>query len=451
LPTYDFDLFVIGGGSAGVRCSRMSASFGARVGMAEEKYLGGTCVNVGCVPKKLFSYGSHYGEELEDARGYGWTVDGVDFDWSTLVANKDKEIARLNDVYRRMLDRAGVEVFDARATVTGPHSVRVGGREVTAEHIVVATGGWPWVPDDLPGVEHAITSNEVFSLPELPRRLVVGGGGYIAVEFASIFAGLGVHVDLVYRGPLFLRGFDDDVRHEIANEMRKKGVHLHFDCVFARIDRSEAGLHVVLTDGDTMDADQVLMALGRRPNVAGLGLQEVGVALGEGGAVVVDEHFQTTVPSIYALGDVIDRVQLTPVALAEGMVLARNLFCGAAQKVSYRDIPTAVFTHPNIGTVGLTESEAREQYGKLRLYKSLFKPMRHTMTGRNEKTFMKLVVDDATDRVVGCHMVGPDAGEIIQGLAVAMTCGATKAQFDATIGIHPTAAEEFVTMRTPVT
>ncbi len=448
MPSYDVDLFVIGGGSAGVRCARMSAGFGARVAIAEETYLGGTCVNVGCVPKKLYAYASQYGESIPDAAGFGWLVGDVRFDWPTLVSNKTNEIDRLNGIYARMLDRAGVEVHGLRATVVGPHEVKMGERIVTAEHIVVATGGWPWRPEGLPGVEHTVTSNEIFDLPELPERIVIAGGGYIACEFASIFNGLGVHVDLAYRGSLFLRGFDEDVRHEMANEMRLKGVHLHWNSLFERVDRTDSGLRVQLTDGDSLSADVVLMAVGRRPNTAGLGLEQVGVELGPHGSVIVDARYRTSVPSIYALGDVIDRVQLTPVALAEGMALARNLFAGQDGAPSYDAIATAVFTQPNIGTVGWSEAEAREQCDTVRVFKSKFTPMRHTMSGRVEKTFMKLIVDGTTDRVVGCHMVGPDAGEIIQGLAIAMTCGATKAQLDATIGIHPTAAEEFVTMRT---
>lgn len=448
MPSYDFDLLVIGGGSGGVRCGRTAAALGARVGLVEEDRLGGTCVNVGCVPKKLFSYGAHYREDLEDAAGFGWRVGEVSFDWATLVANKDKEIARLNGIYEALLDRTGVETIRGRGILRGPHEVEVAGRVHTAERIVIATGGWPWLPE-FPGRELVISSNEVFTLDKLPERIVVAGGGYIAVEFASIFGGFGSEVDLVYRGDLFLRGFDGDARHELANEMRKKGVRLHFRCMFERVERSGESLRVHLTDGDVLEADAVLFAVGRRPKTHGLGLEEIGVDLTERGAVVVDDHFRSSVDSVYAIGDVIERVQLTPVALEEGMFLARNLFAGADQQVDYRDIATTVFTHPNLSAVGLTEEEARQRC-KIRVYKSLFRPMKHTMTGRNEKTFMKLVVDADTDRVLGCHMVGPDAGEIIQGLAVALKCGATKAQFDATIGIHPTSAEEFVTMRDAV-
>ncbi len=448
MPSYDVDLIVIGGGSAGVRLARTAANQGARVALCEERWLGGTCVNVGCVPKKLLSYGSHFAEDFEDARGFGWSVGEVSFDWGTLRDAKNREIARLNGIYARLLERAGVEAYAERGVVEGPHAVRVGERLVSARHIAVCTGGWPTVPE-IPGFEHAITSNEVFALGDLPERMLVVGGGYIAVEFASIFHGFGVHVDLAYRGELFLRGFDNDIRHEVANEMRKKGVHLHWDSHVRRIDKRDDGrLEVWLDDGDKVMVDQVLMATGRAPNTAGLGLESAGVELDARGAVVVDDHFVTNVPSILALGDVIDRVQLTPVALGEAMVVSHNLFGGKDEAMDYRDIPTAVFTHPNIGTVGLSEAQARDAYDRVRIFKSRFRPMKHTLSGRDEQTFMKLVVCGDTDRVLGCHMVGPDAGELIQGLAVAMKCKATKAQFDATVGIHPTAAEEFVTMRT---
>lgn len=452
MPSFDYDLFVIGAGSGGVRCSRVASGLGARVALAESGRVGGTCVNLGCVPKKLFAYGSHYGEDLEDARGFGWNVGEISFDWSTLVRNKDRELERLNGIYEQLLDRAGVELLRGRARLIGPHEVELdtadGPRRFTAEHIVIATGGWPWLPD-FPGSEHVITSNEVFSLPSLPERIVIAGGGYIAAEFASIFRGFGSEVDLVYRGELFLRGFDHDARRELANEMRKKGVRLHFDCMFSHVERGDGGLSVHLTDGESIEADVALFAVGRRPNTQGLGLQEAGVALSPSGGVIVDDAYATSVPCVHAIGDVIERVQLTPVALAEGMALARNLFGGRDDAVDYKDIATAVFTHPNLAAVGLSEEQARALHPKLRIYKSLFRPMKHTMTGRQEKTFMKLVVDDPTDRVLGCHMVGPDAGELVQGLAVALKCGATKAQFDATLGIHPTAAEEFVTMREP--
>lgn len=448
MPSHDFDLFVIGGGSGGVRCARTAAALGARVALVEASRMGGTCVNLGCVPKKLFSYGAQFADHFEDAAGYGYDVGDVRFDWAAMVASKDREIERLNGIYERLLDRAGVEILRGRGVVRGPHEVEVDGRRHTARNIVVATGGWPWLPD-FQGREHVITSNEVFSLERFPERVVVAGGGYIAAEFASIFRGFGSEVSLVYRGELFLRGFDLDARRELANEMRKRGVKLHFHCIFERVERVGDEVVVHLSDGDRIEADLALFATGRRPNTQGLGLEDVGVKLTDRGAVVVDEHYRSSVNSIYAIGDVIDRIQLTPVALEEGTVLARNLFGEADQRVDYTDVPTAVFTTPNLAAVGLTEEEARERT-EVRIYKSLFRPMKHTMSGRDERTFMKLVVDDLTDRVLGCHMVGSDAGELIQGLAVALKCGATKAQFDATIGIHPTAAEEFVTMRDPV-
>ncbi len=449
MTDFDYDLFVIGGGSGGVRAARMSAQFGARVALCEERYLGGTCVNVGCVPKKLLVYGSHFAEEFESARAFGWTVGEPSHDWEVLVANKDKEILRLNGIYRDLLVNAGVTVIDARGTLVERHTVRVGGREHRARHILVATGGWPFVPE-IPGREHVKTSNDLFHLEQLPQRIVIGGGGYIAVEFAGIFNGFGAEVAQVYRGPVFLRGFDHDVRHFLAEEMTKKGVELCFDCIIVRVEKAGGGYRVHLSDGREMEADMVVFATGRMPLTAGMGLEEVGVRLGERGGVIVNDRFQTDVPSIYALGDVIDKIQLTPVALAEGTILARNLFGGASERVDYRDIPTTVFSQPSVGTVGLTEAEARSRYGALRIFRSVFTPMKHTMTGLDEKILMKLIVDEASDRVVGCHMVGPDAGEIVQGLGIALKCGATKAQFDATIGIHPTAAEEFVTMRTPV-
>jgi glutathione reductase (NADPH) len=449
MPSFDFDLFVIGGGSAGVRLARTAAGYGARVGLAEDADLGGTCVNLGCVPKKLLAYGAHIADELEDAAGFGWTIDAARFDWPTLIHNKDAEIARLNRIYAGLLSSAGVEVRRARARVTGPQEVEVGGSVVRAAHVAVCTGGQP-VRLPIPGAELALTSDQLFSLPALPNRLLVLGGGYIAAEFASIFRGFGVDVELVHRGPLFLRGFDDDLRAHLAHEMTKKGVRLRWNAEATAITATPEGLRVDLSDGESALVDQVLMATGRSPNTAGLGLREVGVACTDGGAIRVDEAFYTSVPSILALGDVINRVALTPVALGEAMVVARNLFAGGTLRMDYRDIPTAVFTNPNAAAVGLTEADARA-LGPVRLFKSTFRPMKHTLSGRDERTFMKLVVDTTTDRVLGCHMVGPDAGELIQGLAVALKCGATKAQFDATIGIHPTAAEEFVTMRTPWT
>jgi glutathione reductase (NADPH) len=447
----DFDLFVIGAGSGGVRLGRLAAQRGARVAVAEDAALGGTCVNVGCIPKKLYSFAAHYHESFEEAAGFGWSVgDSPAFDWETLKANRRVEIARLNTVYRQLLEGAGATIVRGRARVVDSHGVEVAGTHYRAERIVVATGGWP-VPADVPGGERAISSNEIFDLASFPRRLVVVGGGYIACEFASIFNGLGARVTQLYRGEQILRGFDLDVRNFVAAETAKKGVDLR---VGAKVRALEAGAggatRVVLADGGAVDADAVLCATGRAPRTAGLGLEAVGVALDVNGAVVVDDRYCTNVPSIYAVGDVIDRVQLTPVALAEAMALVDDLFGGSGRRVDYLHIPTAIFTHPSVGTIGLSEEAARGMFERIRVYRSEFRPLRHTLSRSNERTLMKLVVDDANDKVVGLHMVGADAGETIQGFAVAMKAGATKATFDATLGIHPTAAEEFVTMREPV-
>ncbi len=452
MADFDYDLFVIGAGSGGVRASRMAASYGARVGIAEERYLGGTCVNVGCVPKKLFVYAAHYREDFHDAEAYGWDAVTPGFTWQRLRDNKDAEIQRLNGVYGRLLGDAGVSLHEGRARLLDPHTVAIGNAEVRARHILIATGSWPFVPD-IPGAEFAVTSNEMFHLDALPERAAVVGGGYIAVEFAGILAGLGVETSLIYRGPLFLRGFDDGVRAFVAEEISKKGVKLLFDTDVKRIEQRAPGdlrLHLDGAASSTLDAGLVLYATGRRPLIEGLGLEAAGVELDERGAIRVDEAFRTSVPHILALGDVIDRYQLTPVALAEGMAVARDLFRGEPAKVDYDAIPTAVFCQPNIGTVGPTEEQAREKFGEIKVFESVFRPMKHTMTGSEERTLMKLIVRSSDDRVVAAHMVGPDAGEIIQGLGVAIKAGATKAHFDATVGIHPTAAEEFVTMREPV-
>jgi glutathione reductase (NADPH) len=447
----DYDLIVIGAGSGGVRLARMSAQRGARVAVVESRYLGGTCVNVGCVPKKLFVYGAHVHDELEDAAGYGWKVPLADvtFDWPTLLANKNREIERLNGIYGRLLDNAGVTIINGSARVSGPNTVVVGDKSYSAKHITVATGSWPVVPD-IPGKEHLLTSNEMFFLPELPQRAVVWGGGYIAVEFAGILAGLGVKTTLLYRGDLFLRGFDDDVRTFTAQEMAKKGVDLQFNVTIESVTGASGDYSVLLSNGETLNTGLVMAATGRRALVDGLGLAELGVALNDSGHVVVNDYFQTEVPSISALGDVIGTPQLTPVALAQAMVLSRRLFGDGEGEMDYSAIPTAVFCQPNIGTVGLTEQEARLAGHSLRIYLSEFRPMKYTLSGRDERCMMKLVVDNHTDKVLGAHMVGTDSGEITQGLAVAIKAGATKAQFDATLGIHPTSAEEFVTMREAV-
>jgi glutathione reductase (NADPH) len=445
---YDYDLFTIGAGSGGVRASRMSAAFGAKVAVAEERYLGGTCVNVGCIPKKLLVYASHYGEDLLDAAGYGWSAAGQ-FNWSTLIENKNKEIQRLNEVYRKLLNDAGVTIYEAHAEIVDPHTVSVDGKEITAQYILVAVGSWPVVPK-FPGSEYAITSNEAFYLPALPERVVVVGGGYIGVEFAGIFHGLGAKTTQLYWNELFLRGFDPDIRTSLAEEMRKRGIDLRFKADIVRIDKDDKTLKATLTDGSVIEADQILYATGRTSKTPNVGLANAGVDLKKNGAVIVNEYSQSTVENIYAIGDCTDRMMLTPVAIAEGMAVAQTLFNDNPTKPNYLNVPTAIFSTPNCGTVGLTEDQARASKLDIDVYRSRFRPLKHTLTGRDERMMMKLVVERSTDQVLGCHMVGADAGEIIQGLAIALNCGATKAQFDATIGIHPTAAEEFVTMRTKV-
>ncbi|MCD5980188.1 glutathione-disulfide reductase [Pseudomonas quasicaspiana] len=448
---YDFDLFVIGAGSGGVRAGRFAAGFGARVAVAESRYLGGTCVNVGCVPKKLLVYGSHYAEDFEQAKSFGWTTGEPGFDWQTLIANKDRQIQHLNGIYRNLLVNSGVTLLEGHAALKGPHEVEVNGQSYTAEHILIAVGGWPQVPD-IPGREHAITSNEAFHLNQLPKRIVVVGGGYIAVEFASIFHGLGADTTLMYRGEMFLRGFDGSVRTHLHEELTKRGMDVRFNADIERIEKQADGsLQLLLKNGERVNTDCVFYATGRRPMLDNLGLEHVNVKLDEKGFVEVDENYQSSEPSILAIGDVIGRVQLTPVALAEGMAVARRLFKPEDYRaVEYTHIPTAVFSLPNIGTVGLTEEDARKAGHEVKIFESSFRPMKLTLTDNQERTLMKLVVDAKTDKVLGCHMVGPEAGEIIQGLAIALKAGATKRQFDDTIGVHPTLAEEFVTMRSPV-
>ena len=449
---FEFDLLVIGAGSGGVRCARMAASLGARVAIVEKQYYGGTCVNVGCVPKKLFYYGSHLKEELEQAAGYGWRMDNVRFDWATLRENKTQEIQRLNGVYQGILASHQVTRFDGHATILDPHTVSVNEKQIRAKTLLIATGGKPFKPD-IPGIELARISDDLFFLSALPKSALIVGGGYIAVEFACILHNLGVDTTLSYRGDLFLTGFDGDVRQHIKQSMEKKGIRLQFQHQVMALEKNAQAINpeaVLVSDaqGAQTAFDLVLYATGRVPNTDDLGLESVSVAQSATGAVLVNDQFQTSVPSIYALGDVIDRVQLTPVALAEGTFLARHLFGTGSRPVDYQAIPTAVFTQPNIGTVGLTEEEARAQGYQVILYRSVFAPMKNSFMVEKEKALMKLVVDANTDRVLGAHMVGPEAGEIIQGLAIAIKMGATKAQFDATIGIHPTTAEEFVTMRT---
>ena len=448
---YDFDLYVIGAGSGGVRAARFAAGFGAKVGVAESRYLGGTCVNVGCVPKKLLVYGAHFAEDFEQAAGFGWSLDQAQFDWATLIANKDREINRLNGIYRNLLVNSGVTLHEGHARIVAPHTVEINGERFSAKHILIATGGWPQIPQ-IPGAEHAISSNEAFFLKTLPKRVLVVGGGYIAVEFAGIFHGLGASTSLLYRGDLFLRGFDGAVRKHLQEELTKRGMDLQFNADIERIDRQADGsLSVTLKDGRKLETDCVFYATGRRPMLDNLGLENTAVKLDQKGFVEVDELYQTAEPSILAIGDVIGRVQLTPVALAEGMAVARRLFKPEQYRlVDYQMIPTAVFSLPNIGTVGLTEEQAREAGHEVQIFESRFRPMKLTLTECQERTLMKLLVDAKTDKVLGCHMVGPEAGGIVQGLAIALKAGATKRDFDETIGVHPTAAEEFVTMRTPV-
>ncbi|MGA8050825.1 MAG: glutathione-disulfide reductase [Burkholderiales bacterium] len=447
MPQYDFDLFTIGGGSGGVRASRVAATYGARVAIAESDRFGGTCVNVGCIPKKLLSYAAHFRDDFDDATAYGWSLAQPGFDWSRLIANKDREIARLNAVYERLLATAGVEILHARAVLLDAHTVEVGGRRWSAQHILVATGSRPQVPD-MPGKSLGVTSNEVFQLERLPPRAIVVGGGYIAVEFASIFNGLGVSTTLAYRRHRLLREFDAELGTRLGEEIQKKGVMLHFGAEPAAIARHSDGvLEVTYGDGQHARAELVLFATGRVPNSSGLGLEAAGVKVGPIGEVLVDAYSKTSVPSIHAIGDVTNRINLTPVATAEGMALAKTLFRGQPTALDYENVPTAVFANPNLAAVGLSEEQARERFARIEIYRASFRSLKHTLASSEEKIFMKLVVDAASQRVVGAHMIGPDAGEIIQGLAIAVKMGATKAQFDATLGIHPTAAEEFVTMR----
>jgi glutathione reductase (NADPH) len=444
---FDFDLFTIGGGSGGVRASRVSAGYGARVAIAESGRFGGTCVNVGCIPKKLLAYAAHWREDFETAKSFGWTVGEPRFDWATLLANKDREIARLNGVYERVLSLAGVEIMRARATVLDPHAVEINGRRFSAKHILVATGSWPTVPD-LPGREHAITSNEAFQLERLPRRVLLVGGGYIAVEFASIFNGLGVETTLSYRGKRLLRGFDAEIGERLGEEMAAKGVKIRFGAEPRRVSkRRDGSFEVQYGEGSSDETDLVMFATGRHPNSANLGLEAAGVKLAADGEVIVDKYSNTSVDSIHAIGDLTNRLNLTPVATAEATWLARTLFGNVPTAVDHDHVPTAVFANPNVATVGLPEERAREKFGAVEVFKTSFRALKLTLGDNKERTFMKLVVDRASGVVVGAHMIGPDAGEVIQGVAIAVKLGATKAQFDATIGIHPTAAEEFVTLR----
>jgi glutathione reductase (NADPH) len=446
MSEYDFDLFTIGAGSGGVAASRRAASYGARVAICEESRVGGTCVIRGCVPKKLLVYGSHYQDELHDAAGFGWSIEGATFDWGRLLAAKNAEVDRLSAIYVRMLRDSGVTLLDGRATIVDGHTVRVGERTHTAKTILVATGGRPVVPN-IRGSEHAITSNEALELPSLPRRMAIVGGGYIGVELAGVFRSLGVAVTLLIRGATVLRGFDDDVAAMLTMEMQKRGIVIRPDTQVKDIEKTDSGLDLMLGGSDCMAADVVLFATGRIPNTAGMGLAEAGVKLDDKGAIAVDASSRTAVESIYSVGDCTDRINLTPVAIAEGRAFAESMFNAKAMQASHENVPSAVFSQPPIATVGLSEQHARKIHGEIDVYVTNFRALKHALTGRDERTMMKLVVDRKTDRVLGAHMVGADAPEIIQGIAIAVRCGATKAQFDSTVGIHPTAAEEFVTLR----
>jgi glutathione reductase (NADPH) len=450
-PTFDYDLFVIGAGSGGVRAARIAAGYGAKVAVAEDYRVGGTCVIRGCVPKKLMVYASRFHDDFEDARGFGWTVGETRFDWPTLIAAKDKEIARLEAIYAANLEKAGVEIIKDRAEIEGPHAIRLktSGRAVSAKVILVATGGWPSAEGRFAGVEHTITSNEVFHLAAQPKRILIAGGGYIAVEFASIFAGLGTETTLIYRGELILRGFDHEVRTHISKELSARGIRIIRRETIASLDKRADGLAVQTSGGQEIVVDQVMLAIGRTPNTKGLGLESAGVALKSNGAVIVDDQSRSTVPSIYAVGDVTDRVALTPVAIREGHAFADTVFGGKSVTADHTGIPTAVFTTPEIGTVGVTEDSLKAGGGDYDVYRAIFRPMKNILAGRDERMLMKLLVEQPSDRVVGCHIVGPDAGEMAQIVAIAMKMGATKAQFDATMALHPSAAEELVTMRTP--
>jgi glutathione reductase (NADPH) len=451
MAEFDVDLFVIGGGSGGVRAARIAAGHGARVMIAEEYRMGGTCVIRGCVPKKLLVYASHIHHEIEDAAGFGWTIPSATFDWPTLIANKDKEIARLEAAYTANVEKSGAHIVKTRAVFEDAHTLRLGtGEAVRAKHVLIATGGAPNHGLAIPGIEHVISSNEVFHLPELPRRIVIQGGGYIALEFACIFAGFGSDVTVIYRGENILRGFDDDVRIHVRAEMEKQGITILTGNTVARVDKHGKEFTTHLSNGSSVASDQVMFAIGRHPNVANLGLEKAGVAINpNNGGITVDGFSKTSVPNIYAIGDVTHRLNLTPVAIREGHAFADTVFGKRSVKVDHADIPTAVFSQPEIGTVGLTEAEARAQFSHVDIYKTDFRPIKATMSGRDTRVLMKLVVDGTTDRVVGCHIVGDSAAEIVQVLGIAVKMKATKADIDATMALHPTAAEELVTMRTP--
>jgi glutathione reductase (NADPH) len=451
MAEFDVDLFVIGGGSGGVRAARIAAGYGAKVIVAEEYRMGGTCVIRGCVPKKLLVLGSHVHQEIEDAAGFGWTIPTPTFDWPTLIANKDKEIARLEAAYTTNVEKSGAQIVKARAVFEDPHTLRLAdGKKVTAKYVLIATGGRPNHGTEIPGIEHVISSDEAFHLPQLPKRVVVQGGGYIALEFAGIFAGYGSDVTVVYRGENILRGFDDDVRSHVRIEMEKRGINIITGCTIDKVEKHGSEFTTHLSSGSSLASDQVMFAIGRHPNVANLGLEKVGVAINpKNGGIAVDHWSKTSVPHVYAIGDVTHRVNLTPVAIREGHAFADTVFGKRPVEVDHSNIPTAVFSQPEVGTVGLTEAEARAKYSHVDIYKADFRPIKATMSGRDTRVLMKLVVDGTTDRVLGCHIVGDAAAETIQAVAIAVKMKATKADFDATMALHPTAAEELVTMRTP--
>jgi glutathione reductase (NADPH) len=449
MAKYDYDLFIIGAGSGGVRAARIAAGYGAKVAIAEEFRVGGTCVIRGCVPKKLLAYAAHFHEDFEDATGFGWSVGGAKFSWEALIANKDREIDRLNGIYKRLLAESKVTLIESRAVLVDAHTLEVGGKRITADYILVATGAHPSLPKE-PGAEFGITSNEAFHLKEQPRRVVVAGGGYIAVEFAGIFSGLGSKVTQLYRGEQILRGFDDDIRHTLAAEMGKKGIDIRLGTIIKRTDKIANGYRLTLSDNTVLETDLVMYAIGRIPNTENMGLEAAGVSIGGDGAVMVNEFSQSSVPHIYAVGDCTNRLNLTPVAIREGHFFAETVFGKRPMAVDHHNVASAVFSHPPVGTVGMTEAFARINCGAIDIYRTSFRPLKHTLSGRDEKTMMKLVVERGSQRVVGVHMVGMDAPEIVQSVAIAVKMGATKQQFDATMAVHPTAAEEFVTLRTPL-
>mgnify|MGYP001177272867 FL=1 len=446
MPHYEYDLFIIGGGSGGIRAARISSNLGARVALAEESDLGGTCVNVGCVPKKLLFYASHFAEDFNNSNYYGWSFDNKKFNWNKLIKNKNIEIERLNNIYKKMLLDASVDIFSGHASLVDSNTIKIGDKLITSKNILISTGGYPFIPK-ITGNDHVFTSNEAFFLKSLPKKIIIVGGGYIAVEFASIFNELNVETHLIYRGSLFLRGFDNDLREQLKNEMIKKGINLKFNTEIEKISKKNNNLTIKLTSGESLNASHVMYATGRMPNSTNMNLDQVGVKLDKNNAIKVNKFYQTNLSSIYAIGDVCNRHNLTPVALAEGSILANNLFNKKNDTLNYNNIATCIFSQPNVATVGLSEEEAKKKYNDIKVFKSSFTPMKLTLTKSDEKNFIKLIIDKETDLVIGAHLVSDNAGEIIQGIAIAIKSGATKKIFDETIGIHPTIAEEFVSMR----